>query len=398
MALTKISRSLLDTGISDSSDATAITIDSSENVFVGSGTSNGISGGTTGLQVSGAGFKGMISATRHDNNAYGPSLMLGKSRNTSVGSNTIVQNGDALGAVTFFADDGTNLDSRGAEISAVVSGSPSENDTPAALIFSTTADGSAAPSERMRIDSSGNVGIGQSSPNNETNRVSLELNDTWGGVFQNSVSGTPKSEWRWSTSGATIFGSVANEPLAFYTNNTERMRIDSSGNLLYDCTNVSQQTDDGIKFISNGRIFTVSGYDNSAQENFSMYSTGASAFRFYVDWGGTIHATSTSISAISDQRLKENIVNLETGLTEVMALKPRRFDWKNGDKINVAGFIAQEVETVLPDLIDGFKNDTIEDAKGVRMGDMIPTLVKAIQEQQEQIESLQQEIEVLKNG
>ena len=179
---------------------------------------------------------------------------------------------------------------------------------------------------------------------------------------------------------------------------TEKMRIDSSGNLLYDCTNVSQQTDDGIKFVSNGRIFTVSGYDNSAQENFSMYSTGASALRFYVDWGGTIHATSTSISAISDQRLKENIVNLETGLTEVMALKPRRFDWKNGDKINVAGFIAQEVETVLPDLIDGFKNDTIEDAKGVRMGDMIPTLVKAIQEQQTIIDDLKARITTLEGS
>ena len=45
-----------------------------------------------------------------------------------------------------------------------------------------------------------------------------------------------------------------------------------------------------------------------------------------------------------------SIKDLETGLSEVMSLKPRRFDWKNGDGENVAGFIAQEVETVLPDL------------------------------------------------
>jgi hypothetical protein len=201
-----------------------------------------------------------------------------------------------------------------------------------------------------------------------------------------------------TSAGFLQLGTSGSHHTAFITASSERMRIDSSGNLLYDCTNVSQQTDDGIKFVSNGRIFTVSGYDSSAQENFSMYSTGASAFRFYVDWGGTIHATSTSISAISDQRLKENIVNLETGLTEVMALKPRRFDWKNGDKINVAGFIAQEVETVLPDLIDGFKNDTIEDAKGVRMGDMIPTLVKAIQEQQTIIDDLKARITTLEGS
>ena len=176
---------------------------------------------------------------------------------------------------------------------------------------------------------------------------------------------------------------------------SERMRINSAGEVLISCTSNSQNSDEGTKFVSNGRMFQVSTYSNSAQESLHMYSSGASAARFYVDWGGTIHATSTSISAISDQRLKENIVDLETGLTEVMALKPRRFDWKNGDKTNVAGFIAQEVETVLPDLIDGFKDNTIEDAKGVRMGDMIPTLVKAIQEQQTLIESLTARITTL---
>ena len=90
-------------------------------------------------------------------------------------------------------------------------------------------DTSAVPA----LNVTGNVGIGTSNPNNETNRVSLELDDTWGGVFQNSVSGTPKSEWRWNTSGHTIFGSVANEDLALVTNNAERMRIDTSGNVTF---------------------------------------------------------------------------------------------------------------------------------------------------------------------
>jgi hypothetical protein len=76
-----------------------------------------------------------------------------------------------------------------------------------------------------------------------------------------------------------------------------------------------------------------------------------------------------------------------------MSLQPRRFDWKNGDGENVAGFIAQEVETVLPDLISDYKHEELDDAKSVRMGDMIPTLVKAIQEQQTQIDELKAKLE-----
>jgi hypothetical protein len=120
-------------------------------------------------------------------------------------------------------------------------------------------------------------------------------------------------------------------------------------------------------------------------------------YKFYVNFGGQINSTSTSISSLSDERLKENIVDLETGLSEVMALKPRRFDWKNSDNKNVAGFIAQEVETVLPELIGDFLHDDLADAKSVKMGDMVPTLVKAIQEQQELIKTLEARIAALES-
>jgi len=190
--------------------------------------------------------------------------------------------------------------------------------------------------------------------------------------------------------------------LCFYTNIrnwvspnlTERMRIDSLGNLLVGKTDTTVGNDGQI-LKPNGETFhTIA----SANNTLHVYSSTASAYRFYVSHAGQIHATSTSITAISDERLKENIVDLETGLSEVMSLQPRRFDWKNGDGENVAGFIAQEVETVLPDLISDYKHENLDDAKSVRMGDMIPTLVKAIQEQQEQIETLKQEIREIKDN
>ena len=133
------------------------------------------------------------------------------------------------------------------------------------------------------------------------------------------------------------------------------------------------------------------GSTNSATQ-WNTYSTGAGAYRFYVGMGGTIFATSIVITAISDERLKENVRDIDTGLNSIMALKPRRFDWKEGkgqDKKNAAGFIAQEFEQVFPECVSLSKAgaDGIE-YKNINHETLIPTLVKAMQEQQAIIESL----------
>ena len=111
--------------------------------------------------------------------------------------------------------------------------------------------------------------------------------------------------------------------------------------------------------------------------------------------------TTTGISAISDQTLKTNIRDLDTGLSKIMALQPRRFDWLNGDGTNVAGFISQEVQTVLPDLVNSAKYSIDENGETVnklflKMGDMIPTMVKAIQELSAQVTTLQTQVTALK--
>jgi hypothetical protein len=130
-----------------------------------------------------------------------------------------------------------------------------------------------------------------------------------------------------------------------------------------------------------------------------MYSTGAAAYRFYVGWGGTIYATSIVITAISDGRLKENVRDIDTGLDAILSLKPRRFDWKEGkgqDKKNAAGFIAQEFEEVFPECVGVSEagGDGIE-YKNINHETLIPTLVKAIQEQQAIITSLTTRIAAL---
>jgi len=193
--------------------------------------------------------------------------------------------------------------------------------------------------------------------------------------------------------------------LAFYTRPNgdtlqERARIDSSGNLLVGQT-VQNGNVVGFSVSQNGVVRTAASASTNAASTWETYSTGASAYRFYVGFGGQIYATSTSIAGISDQRLKENIRDLDDGLSTVMALQPRKFDWKEGkgaDTKNVRGFIAQEFEQVFPDLIDEWKDPAPEGEepyKSVR-ADLIPVLVKAIQEQQAIIQQLQADVAALK--
>jgi hypothetical protein len=76
-------------------------------------------------------------------------------------------------------------------------------------------------------------------------------------------------------------------------------------------------------------------------------------------------------------------------LDKVVSLKPVRYQWKKGGSSNI-GFIAQDVEQVIPEVVDPPTTDT--DYYGIRTTDMIPFLVKATQEQQKQIDDLKQQI------
>jgi hypothetical protein len=177
----------------------------------------------------------------------------------------------------------------------------------------------------------------------------------------------------------------------------ERARITSTGELLVGTTSTSPSASAGAKIYPGGTMRCVNADSANTSENWSMYSTGAANYRFYVGWGGTVYATNTTISAISDQRYKENIRDLDVGLDAILALKPRKFDWKAGQGKDIKddrGFIAQEFEQVFPDLVDEWKDPAPEGEepyKSVRQ-DLIPVLVKAMQEQQAMIEELKAKV------
>jgi len=217
--------------------------------------------------------------------------------------------------------------------------------------------------------------------------------------------------------GARIMGAVDGTPgsndmpgrLTFATtadgadSPTERMRISSDGSLSVGGVFNAGLTDNGFFVGGTDGINVYSVNSSTSSSTYHVYDNDGEAFKFFVTYGGTINATGTTIAAISDIRWKENIRDLDDGLSKVMQLQPRKFDWKKGkgkDVSNDRGFIAQEIETVFPDLIDDWIDPAPEGEepyKAVR-ADLIPTLVKAIQEQQVIIDDLKSRIKTLEDA
>jgi len=348
----------MDFRVSSDNNADMFFVDGGNNaVVVGqSAPDTTISGGTPAFQVIGTGVAASASITRREANQYGPTLFLTKSRNTAVGSNTIVNNGDALGVIAFIGDDGTNLDTYGATITASVDATPGANDMPTRLSFSVTADGASSPTERMRIDSSGRVGIGATVPD-------------------------ARLEVRTSTSKSNIKASGGH-------NSNCKVEIGYDNDLISGTSTPK------------GAYIAAGSSGNSRLQVFVDNTTLAAEFRGNTDFysnDGTVHS-------LSDSRVKKNIADLTDGLAIVKQLKPRTFKF-NGkattldDNRTKYGFIADEVITVAPQYVsvDTQTIDDVEvdDFKSLSTTKMIPMLVKAIQEQQEVIESLTARITAL---
>jgi hypothetical protein len=247
--------------------------------------------------------------------------------------------------------------------------------------------------ENFTILSAGNVGIGTSSPGA---KLDVDTVGTAGVGFIAKASSLSSSQVNIGVSVVTAgrpfigtntstnpleIGTRASVDMLFLTNTTERARITSGGTLLIGRSNPDVDGV-GIRFDGDG-----GSYHSIPTGGGTLYvrNTTDTAYRFYVSASGTVFAANTTISSISDRRVKENIVDLDVGLNEIMELKPRKFDWKTGKGKGIKndrGFIAQEFETVFPDLIDTWKDEAPEGEEPYKSlrADLIPVIVKALQE------------------
>ena len=260
--------------------------------------------------------------------------------------------------------------------------------------------------ERMRIDSSGNVGIGTSSPTNS------KLDVAGRGRFLQDAAATTGAIILRQNSGDTVGGHIqwvdnanANQKgylavdtssnMTFATVGTERVRIDSSGNLLVGTTNTNPVTNStvGVRLNNAGNYNVYS----SSGEVFTIGRVGAGTqLAFYVNGAfavGNIYSstTATAYNTSSDYRLKENIAPMTGALDTVAKLKPVTYKWKSTGE-DGQGFIAHELQEVIPECVTGEK-DAVDDEgnpiyQGIDTSFLVATLTAAIQEQQALIADL----------
>jgi len=201
-------------------DSSAFVITSSGIAVAGDTASRTIAGITTSLlqvsSINNAGYSSGLSAIAWDDDTTGdllaaPVLSMSRSASSTTGTNSSVVSNNALGSITFQGADGTSF-IRAANIAAYVDGTPGTNDMPGRLVFSTTADGASVSTERMRITSAGNVGIGTTAPDAS---CLLELSSTSSGFRPPSMTTAQRNLIATPVAGVVIYNNSTNK-LNFY--------------------------------------------------------------------------------------------------------------------------------------------------------------------------------------
>jgi hypothetical protein len=199
--------------------------------------------------------------------------------------------------------------------------------------------------ERMRITSAGNVGIGTSSPN-----YPLQIAN-------------------------------ANASLNLYVQNTA---ASGSGDIVQVAVSLNTT--------------------NGTNRPYAYYNTGAGAYRFWVLDSGNVQNTNNSYGAFSDAKLKENITDATPKLEDLCKVKIRNYNLKSDQTHKQIGVVAQELEEVFPSVVEEFVDrdekgsDLGTTTKTVKYSVFVPMLIKAIQEQQALIANLTTRLSALEGA
>jgi hypothetical protein len=379
------------TGIDDNATSTAITIDSSENIF--------LTGAGTGSRY----------LALDETNTYAGSLIIQAGAGSAAYGGSIIAYGHSHA-------------SKAGDIVAGISSGSGGN----FRVNSSALDGG---SDLFTVQASGNVGIGTTSPSSSGGKLAVKTANAGYVVIEPTSSvtnqiatgirlhGNANETDRYA--GIFCYNGAANNvnSMTFWTTNSgssaERMRIDSSGRFMVNQTSASAASA-GNKFQANADLLSTGSLAGFFWENRSgmtiasqsgwggWYSTGTASHFLYSDGANiaSIGRTSGTYTALSDRNKKKDFEDSTVGLAEVMQLKPKKFRMLDDadDAPKKLGFVAQDVENVIPEAyVEDLADDENEETFiGLTDRPIIAALTKAIQEQQVLIEQLQAEVALLK--
>ena len=344
-------------------------IDSSGRLLVGTSSARNFAsfGGSTKVCLEGIGYANSSqSITNNETAADGGYLIFAKSRGTSLGSVTSVNDSDLLGSIWFQGADGTAL-VLGAKIDAAVDGTPGTSDMPTRLVFSTTADGASSPTERMRITAQGFI----------------KASNT--GSYVTSTSGTSATQHEISNS------TDARDIIQFYNTHASN----PYGIYLRFQNATPNNTTNYFLYCSDGTVQRVTLRSN----------------------GGIANYQSNNVN-LCDEREKKNIETLDStwGCLKNWELKKFHYNEDADTDDKRYGVIAQQVAPHCPEVITDWVKQKAEDAvldedgnvvtpaveevtrMGVKEQQMMWMAIKALQEAQARIETLEAEVAALKGA
>lgn len=245
------------------------------------------------------------------------------------------------------------------------------------LVFSSAASGTAGATisytERMAIDSSGAVNISGSASGTEQFRVGNSTGGTDFGITVTENSGVVLN----SAEGSTA------RTMTFSTGGSPKMTLLAGGDLLVNKTSTAN-TASGVRIATyNGMTQGAVGTGLLDMHDFYRGTEGSLTRVGHIRTTGT----STSYNTSSDQRLKDNIADADDSGSKVDAIQVRKFDWKADGTHQDYGMVAQELKTVAPEAVSGDADS--DEMMSVDYSKLVPMLIKEIQTLRQRVASLE---------